>query len=262
MEHNALSIKSILSNAWQLTKGLKWPIWAPILVLIAITAGINFLASLLFGFLGLPMIEGSFTAAYSISDLVIAFIVEVIIIFFTAPLIVGAQMVALKRLRGESISASTGFYYWSKWFYLGITILILSLGAALINVVIGSLITLSYNVGFWLVGILQILAILAFIVFYAFYFFSILFVADQNKNPIDAFITSFSMVRPQWFQVCKIMACIAIGFLVVLLPFLILSIFGMMVLSYIGVLLSVLIAIWAIPYFHLIVSGVYNELTK
>lgn len=260
MESNALSIKGILSNAWQKTKGSKWPIWAPILTLLAITIGVNFIATLLFGLFGFPMLEASFTAAYSIPYLIIASIVEVITIFLTAPLIAGAQMVALKRIRGDIVKPSTGFQYWSKWLHLGITVLIISLGSTLLNIIFGSLITVSYNVGFWLVSILQILAIIAFIFFYAFYFFSILFVADKQKNTIEALVSSVSMVRPHWFQVCKVMACIAVGFFIVLIPFFILSLFGLMVLSYLGVVISIGVAIWAIPYFHLIVSSVYNQL--
>ena len=251
-------IKVLLKQSWQLTTGAKWAIWAPLVVLVLIGFGISLLSTLIFSLFGLS-IHGGFTTGYTFAYVIIAFIIEIITLFVTAPLIAGAQMVALKRVRDETIDYMMGFKYWSLWIHLGLTLIIVSLGFGLINLIFGILISLSYRIGFWLVLILQILALITFIVYYAFFIFAVLFVADKKASPIDALIHCYQMVRPHWLHVSTVIFSLAVGLTIVLLPYFLLSTAGYLLLSLLGALISIGLAIWVIPWFHLIVFNIsYN----
>lgn len=255
-------IKAHLKESWNLVDGSKWPVWAPLLVLIAISIGIGIFFTLLSALFGLPLFQGGFTTGFSVGYVVIAFIIEVITLFVTAPLVAGAQMVALKRVRSESVEAKSGFQYWHLWVNLGITLVLVSLGVGLINVVFGALITVAFKVGFWLAVIFQVLALVAFIIYYAFVIFAVLFVADKNNSPIEAFVNCHKMVRPHWLHISKVIVCVGVGLLIVFLPYFLLSLTGYGLLSLLGLVISAVLAVWAIPWFHLIISGIFNKLAE
>jgi len=253
---NQFSIRELMKTAWHNVEGTKWLIWAPLVALILIGIGI----SLIFSLFGLPVLYAGFTTGYTISYVIMAFIMEVITIFVTAPLVAGAQMVALKRVRGETLAPNMGFKYWSMWLNLGLTLIIVTLGIGVINVVFGTLISLGLLVGYWLGLILQILALIAFIVFYAFFIFAILFVADRNEGPIEALIACYKMVKPHWLHVSIVIFCLGAALLIVFLPLLLLSLTGHFLLSLLGTIITTALAIWAFPFFHLVVSGTFHKL--
>lgn len=260
--NNKLSIKTHLKNCWDLVNGSKWPIWAPVLVSVVMSFVISLVVALIVGLLGIPGLQGGFTVGYSISYIVMAFILQIIIFFAIGSLIAGAQMVALKRYRGENINAGMGFGYWSLWLKIGLTFVLFMLGYGLLNVVFGFIILLASYAGSWLSLIFELISIAATIVYYALFFFSILFVVDKKQEPVEALKNSYDLVKPQLLDVSKIFALVFVGFIVIMIPWFFLSLSGIKLLSFLGFLISAGIAVWGLPYFHLLISGAYHKLTK
>ncbi len=261
---SGFSTRDVISSAWKNVKGSKWPIWGVLLVLALIAISAGLLMMLVMTLFGIPIGTklGAAPVAHTVGYTLIVVITEIVMIFLTAPLSTGAQMTALKRARGETISATTGFGYWPKWFPLGVTIIYFSIGLFILNIIFSLFAGLSAGAGaIWLATIIGILGFIAVLLFYTFFIFNLLFVADKGKGPFPALLCSAKAVAPHWFRVLLLWIFVFIVLVVTLLPLLLGLMCPLVWVKVLGVLVSIGLMVWTVPYMHLILSTTYNKLT-
>jgi len=260
---NGFSVRDVISSAWKNIKGTKWPIWGVLLVLFLIVLGLGLITGLITGLFGFSILKGGAHGGHVVAYFLIMIIFEVVTIFLTVPLTAGAQMIALKKARGETVSASTGFGYWGKWFPLGLTIIYFSIGAFLVYLIFSFLAGLSMVMNaHWLGAILGILGVIAVILFYTFFLFNLLFVADKQKGPFGALLCSAKAVAPHWFRVLLLWIYIFIVLIVGLLPLFLGLICPAIWVKVLGAVISIVLFVWVVPYLHLILATAYNKLSS
>ena len=260
---NGFSIRDVISSAWKNIKGTKWPIWGVLLVMGLIALGLMLLVGLIMGLMGISLATGRMGAGLPISYFVFMIFFEIVMIFLTAALTAGAQMVALKKARGETVSATTGFGYWHKWFPLGVTIIYFSIGSLLVYLVFAGLAAAFAGLGaVWLGTIFGILGFIAFVLYYTFFLFNMLFVADKNKGPFGALLASAKAVAPHWFRVLLLWIYVVVVLIAVMIPLILGLICPATWVKVLGVIISIVLFVWAIPYLHLILATAYNKLSS
>ena len=258
------SIRNVISSAWKNVPGVKWPIWAALLVLFLIVFGITLIIGFIFTLTGMSLVANpNVIVAHSMGYLTVTLIIEIIAIFLTAPLATGAQMTALKKVRGEVVTPSAGFRYWHKWFSLGLSLIFFSIGLFVINIVFGFISTLAMSKGLMaLLAIVSILGGIAALLYYTFFLFNLLFVADKDKAPFKALLCSAKAVSKHWFRVLVLWVFLGLVFIVTVLP----VVLGLMCpytwVKILGGIVSLVLWIWAVPYFHLILATAYNKLSE
>ncbi len=263
---NSFSIREIISSAWKNVGGVKWPIWLALIVAILITLGVGLITGLVTTLTGVSIIQASQAGAglhLPVIFFIIIILFEIIGLFLTVPLTAGAQMAALKKVRGETVSASTGFGYWNKWFKLGLTVIFFSIGAMIVYLVFSFLAGVSIGGGLTWLGIsFSIIGCIAFLLYYVFFIFNILFVADKDKGPFRALGCSAKAVAPHWFKLLLLFIYIGIVFVIATIP----AVLGLMCpymwVKIVSVLVSIFLIIWAVPYAHTLFTTAYNKLSS
>ena len=173
----------------------------------------------------------------------------------------GIQMVGLKRARGETIQASTAFHYWHRWFTLGCSGLLHTIAIAVPLLLFGYLwahfapkISLSalplslIVIGCMLVLLLQ---------------FYLLAVVDKKKGAFGALIYSAKIVLPHWFKVLMMSLFTLLLFVVTALPGELALILyphtPVAILS--GMVISLLLFVWILPYTTLLKANIFHHLS-
>lgn len=254
---NQFSTRSVIKTAWHNVKGTKWAIWAPELIMVLIYLGIAVMFGVvgrITGFLahGMEMSMGFITGLL---------IFEIVAVFLISPLAGGIQMVALKRSRGETLSASTGFQYWHKWIPLGFTVLFFVLGNLIINQIFSMLIRASATLPVVSV-LLSVLLLIAALLYITFFVFNILFVADKDKGPWKALGDSAKIVAPHWFRVLLLLIYLLLIYVVIALPAVLGFLCPQTIVKILGVIVSLALLIWGVPYSYLILATTFHKLSR
>jgi len=260
---SGFSLGALIKKAWSEIEGVKWPIWSVFIVVLALLFVSSVLLTLLLSLLGIPMLMRDGDLGFSLGYFVGAFLIEVVTVFITAPFLVGAQMVALKHIRGQEVSYKTGFQYLHQWKELGTTLFLFWFSLAIINIVFGFFTLLFNRVGLeWLSNIVLVLSFVAFFVFYTFFMFNGLFVADQNKGPLEAMFYSAKLVAPAWTKIfCLFVYGVFIAF-VCFLPGIISLSYSNVWISLLGCLVTIGIYIWLLPHLQLLFPLAFESLIK
>ena len=260
---NGFSVRDVVSSAWKNIKGTKWPIWSVLLVLFLIAITLTTITGLITGSMGVFMIQGGkISIGHTFGYVFTAVLFEIIVIYLTAPLTAGAQMVALKKSRGESVSATTGFGFWGKWLSLGTTIILFTIGIILVYLVFTLLTVLTAFGAVWLGVIFGALGVIAVVLYYTFFLFNLLFVADKGKGPFAALVCSAKAVAQHWFRVLLIWIYVVLACVVTMLPLFLAMTCPIGWIKAAGAIISFVLVIWLIPYLHLILATAYNKLSS
>jgi len=268
---NGFSIRDVISSAWKNLKGTKWPIGAVILVGIIVLLGIGVLTSLLL--IGIPALveSGRFGATPGVLAppfnpfvfFTAIAIIYIIMMFVAASVITGVQMTALKKARGEAISAKSGFQYLHKWFFLGVTLIYYLIAVFVIAGIYSLLLIFIGKVGItWLSYIVQSPSYLLGPIVYTFFMFNLLFVADKDKGPFTALLCSAKAVAPHWFKVFLLVLFMNLVFILSLLPLGLGLLCPLVWVKVLGGIVSVVLLIWTIPYIQLLLATAYNKLSQ
>jgi hypothetical protein len=176
LEEQKIQIDSTFSSAFDQIKGFKSTVFVALLLAVAVYIPIIGLQ------VGLDYIgNGGFEALENETpkSLFFALLGQLSVWFFGAPLAAGFSILALKRIRGEQISAKEVVSHYNKIIPLFITV-----------VGMYSLMML----GFMLLVIPGIYLSVA-------YFFATVLVVDKGLSPWQALETSRKAVTKQWFRV-------------------------------------------------------------
>lgn len=261
------SIRSIITSSWKNIQGTKWPIWGVLLVAGLIGIGLHQAKAWGSALMGIPLSFLHTPAEHMIIYFAVLLLFQLVSIFLITPLTTGAKMVALKKHRGEAISASTGFKYWHKWFPLGVTMVYFSIGLMAIYAIFG------FSYGFyarlvtgeaaqvWGLVLLAILFVIAFILYNTFFLFNLLFIADKAKGPFTALLCSAKTIAPHWRKVFLFTCFLVLVFILALLPFVLALLCPINWVKTLGIIVSVVLMIWAIPFTQLLLATAYDKLT-
>jgi hypothetical protein len=174
-----------------------------------------------------------------------------------SPFLLGALMVAVRRMRGDSINWKTGFSYFR---YSGRVICLMMLVGLILGLplYVSVLLTDGGSVPFILVA--SLVAIIISVVMYAFLLFSIPLLVDRQLTVTQAFAHSVSIVKPHALKVIAVFILNDFCLLAALLPFIISWIFNNYAVMFFGLLVTALVFIWMVPYVLLVLGGLYNRL--
>jgi hypothetical protein len=167
-----LRIGEVISEAWQLTKGMKASFWGAVfvvgLVAVIISVLLNFAGVLIAGSVG--ALEANFGLQYAINLIINALL---------APLGAGILMMGVRRAAGLSISFDTVFAYLGLFVPLAILVVLQ---------------TLLTNIGY-------LLLILPGIYLAVAYTLSFPLAVDRRFRPWQAMETSRRAITRRWFEV-------------------------------------------------------------
>lgn len=238
-----------ISESFSSLKGIKGYLWILIILMIAITALLNFISH---DILKIDIKNPPFYFAY----IVLPIITNIII----APFYAGAIMVCVKHLRQEVINIKTGFSYFHLYFQLGLAMAIIGFLGSLFIVImnIPALVTVLGQHKLWLDVVGGIYSLLI----YTFFILTIPLIADKKYRPLQAMMESIKRVSHHWI---KVLIIIILTYLIIVLctiPLLIgvmLAHFYLVILG--GVVLAILL-IWVLPFLFMIQSMIYYKLTE
>lgn len=240
------TINETLSEAWQLVKGSKWPIWA-----IAIFIGIS---SLVIQFLFIRILRiNQVTPSIHDSYLFMPILNSIVI----APFFSGAIMTAVKRARGQKINATSGYQYFNKTIPVMIGMGLIALFATIMNYIF-HLPIISSTVGRYIVWF-YLLAWAISILVYTFTILTTPLIVDKNHTAWKSLIISFQITKHSWFKILLLMLILYIFFVVATIPLIV----GAMIHPYaklFGVAIFILILVWLLPYIFLIQGLIYHKL--
>jgi hypothetical protein len=115
-----LEVLPTLIDAWKLTNGCKWAIWAPTLATMLISFFGVFAIGIIYAILH---VTGGRVIAGTI---IMGSAVGIICLYFILGIFAGSIKIVLERARGHEVSAKMGFQYFSRLFPLFFTLFLLS----------------------------------------------------------------------------------------------------------------------------------------
>jgi hypothetical protein len=224
MNNATFSITAVIKNGVRETSGTRWPIWAgmlafSIIFFIAMITGMH-----LAGYNPqhealmakqttaniMPLLPFLHRAYFLLSN-IIGYII-------TGPIIAGVIMVAIRKQRGESISAATSFSYYHKFMPLAIFSIILQVLLVIINPAPTNLIGFNLSAGYNALFIPFVFLIGIFVSQ------TMPLICDKNLNALEAIKTSCSMMLARWnwlkyvaLYLIFVVACIIFGIICAIL---------------------------------------------
>ena len=188
-----LKIDEVFSYAFDQSKGFKGLIWLSVLfIVLAYIPIIGIQVALEY------LVNGSFdpNPEPDAKSIAVSVFNQLFITFATTPLSVGFAMLAVKRLRGEEVSATEVFNYFGKILPLFVTVLIMYV-----------LMIIGFTL-FILPGIYLAIA----------YLFATYFVVDKGMGPWAALESSRKLVTKHWFTVFLCMLGVGVFNIIATLP--------------------------------------------
>lgn len=256
---NKFSVRGTLHDAWKSVHGAKAALWAISGVTLGVGFGVMFIVAMILGFV--------FFGAHPdfvhspIVNFFFQSIAAIAIYAVTAPFVSGIFMTAIKRARNETVDANSGFHYFKYWFQTAIALILVAL---IVLVVTGVFQYIGYafhvtgsQMGFFF---FYVISALSSVVLLAFFLFTVPLVADQNKKAIAAIRHSYSVVKPHLLRMIVLMiAYYAVAF-VTMLPAALAFLCPLAYVKILGSIASAVIAVWTVPYLHMIVGTAYHRL--
>lgn len=265
-----LGVFETIREAWELTKGSKWAIWAPVLVIFGVCVGFALIFGLGLGFIHkMTQNAGSLEALAKLATVIISLTLIagiLLLLFFMFGLFAGVIKVTLERARGNLVSGSTGFHSFSRAMALFFTNLLL-----IIIVEVPLIIALVFVLRHAQVKTLNELSPPAFIATHAImysyglivgslFYLASFFAVDQTKNPFLALGRSVKTSIPHWLRIMGIVLMVYVISFVLYIPTLLGAYLHNTPLLLIGSILFFVAIIWLIPFLMLIPAVIYHKL--
>lgn len=263
MEQRKLSFFGTLSDAWHKVGGAKASLWGiniaalVVAVLLGLTIGMVFDNAILSAESQMSHLQIPTTGLHSVWFPALA---GLVLLFIVAPLLAGAYMVAIKRARGEMVSASNGYGYFNKWLFAGITLFLSVVLNIIITQAINILILRPFLLGYSH-SLFMVVSILVSIFFSTLWIFALPLCADKNLNPIQALWQSLKGVAPKWLTVFLLQLSVMLVNIIALLPMIFSLHFHQSGLFHLaGIIVTIVIAVWSFPFSLMIFGTTYHKL--
>ncbi len=281
-----LPIRSTVRLAWQQVSGFKALAWGGTGFYILISIGISLVAGLIFGLLlgamGLPTdpsaaAQPGFDSAFVMSE-AMRTLLNLSISFFTAPLIVGQIMLAVRHLRQTPETNVYCLFNYFKWRYMwrffAVNIILFALVFACIF--LGALVFSAgmllpqhiAAVGLLLKGLLILgLIVFCFVLFYLIISLQLsqLLIADKNFHVNSGILTALRTVRKNFWRIIGVF--LLCGLILLPIELALIGIFfgfAALHLEWLGILICsisvIILIIWLVPWGLLVNGAVYEYL--
>lgn len=244
---NELRIRNTFKNAWSRLHGSKKSIWSIAVLVILISATIEYFSKWLF------LVDSTafhYWARY--------IIVPIIMSLLIGPFYGGSLMVAIQCARGESINIKSGYEYFHRYSQAAILMAIIALASNLM-VIILNIPSVAESVGlsmpyFDLLGALFSFAI------YSLFVLSIPLAIDKNKSVSESLIESIKIIKPHWLRVFFIFFLAYLVLFIFYVPIVLGLSFSSATITIIGVSVFVFFMIWFLPFLFLLGGEIYHQL--
>ncbi len=259
-----LRVFETLNEAWDLTKGCKWAIIGPMLSIL----GAGIILGLILGIgIALTKASGKIPAPTGMEQLnsIAQFILiagMLILGIYSIGLICGLLKISIERARGNPVSASMGFKYFSRLIPVLLTVIVVLILTELPQIIM--LIKELFS-GVKITNIHQILPVEIIQIIYglivgAFLYLSLLLAVDNTNSPFTVVKRSFKATRHHWLTIIGIELMVFLIIFVAYIPMQ-LGIFLQNQIVHIigGIFLSVAL-IWILPFVFLVRGVVYHKL--
>lgn len=279
-----LPVRDTVRTAWQQVAGFKALAWGGTGFYILISVGISLVAGLIFGLLlgalGLPAenaAQPGFNPAFLASE-AMRILLNLLITFFTAPLIVGQVMLAVRHLRQTPETNVYCLFNYFKWrfmwrfFMINIILFFLVFSCIFVGALLFSAGTLLPQHIAIVSHILLGLAIAGLIVFFLVLIylaislqFSQLLIGDKNFQVLASVSTALRVVRQNFWRIIAVFLLCALILLPIVLAFTAVTLgFEAIHLHWLGLLIDAIgvavLLIWLLPWSLLINGAVYKNL--
>lgn len=246
---NTFKISDILSESWKKLPGVKWPIWAVILVTFA-AALVGFLVIMS---IGIHLYDAHLPLIWL--TLVHPIVLNVIAGIF----ICGMIMPAIKQLRGEPISVATGFAYFSRAPQAMTFMLLVGSISAILNYLSE---ILNQHTGMSTVHFtwIQLASMLINLLLMLFFYLTIPLIADRNQTVFQAMGNSLRLVAPHGYKVLGIILILYFLLIIASLPLMIGLALNYPLIVFAGAIFLFIVAIWLLPYAMMLQANIYLKL--
>lgn len=245
-----LDVMALMREAWQLTNGGKWPIWAPMLTAflsLAICVGLVSLLSLIGGYLP----QNKFV---TVTLFIIGAIIIISFIYVFIGLVSGAIKTAIERARNRPVTHKTGFHSFSR-----VNIVLLTFLCFIPFIVPQFLLNLLTVHNDFLFKT-QILQTIYGILIGPFLFLALPLAVDKTDSPLKAIMTSVKTGYAHWNKLVIISIVIEVVTLAIMLVLKLGAMTGVTFLSYLGLIIFAVAYIWFLPFLSLLQGVIYHKL--
>lgn len=254
MENQNFSVHRTLGRAWKLVDGSKAALWsvntASILVIVFVMMVLIAIAT--------PLLMNY---DHSIADSrlmfgIVLLVINLVVSALIAPLLVGAMMTAIKHVRGETITAKTGYQYLNRWLPAILAVFVIML----ITNAVTAFVSVALNTFIMTPAIVEVSNFICTALIYTLILFSLPLVADKKLGAFSAIVTSMKLVIPHWFRTFVLMIITFILLTFSIIPLIIGILLKTWLAGILGAAISILILTWMLPYGLLILGVTYVEL--
>ncbi|MCH9769760.1 MAG: hypothetical protein K0U12_02665 [Gammaproteobacteria bacterium] len=276
--NDKFTISGVIGGAWHKLKGSKGIIWG--------TAALMLLIAIGFGIVG-GIFSGIAAYLHNHALVFIADIIQLLLNGAMAVFFIGVLIVAINKARQQAVTVHSAFMHLKRFWATYFTWIVLMLIAMLIY----AFGIAGYAFGLWASGNFEVIAqALAnksfvgvqigsgFFVFSGLYFlgfiavmyfimsflrFSLPLVYDKQLSTFNAIGRSVKMAAPHWFR--NFILTFVVNFIVAIIiiaPVLITGLMHSGLLLFVGIVASILIVVWALPYVFLLYGEAYQQLDK
>jgi len=242
-----ISVTSVFSKAWSLVHGSKGAIWSVAVLILLIAATLEWITNRV---IGIDIQHTHYAIRY--------ILLPILTNLFIAPFYAGGVMVAIKRVRGESINIKSGYQYLRQFLALAITMIVVGLISNLLTMVI-NIPTIAFALGRSL-PYFDIAAVLFSLAVYTFFILSIPMIIDKQYTPGQALLASPMLVKQKWLQIFLIFLVTYLCLFVLLIPTFLGLILSNSTLMLIGSVIIIAALIWLLPFVFLLTGVIYHRL--
>jgi len=279
----SFKVFSILSAGWDLVKGSKGAIWIAILLFIGANTGLLIINALLQFPLAILLPKHP-SNLLLITYLLYSVTITIIMYVALAPFVTIPMMFSIARVDRKKCSAEIAVDCFRRWRPLAGTFVIMMLIVVIVTILtfitalplfktislfsvkaghytLQELSELRWDKIFWGFSIILLgLSIISYVLL--FMMFSFPFVVDQKLSTFKAIAKSIKVVASRWFRLSLIFFLwLPIFAIVIQLPLLLIY-FGNAFLTLIGVLATVLLMVWFIPYSFIVYGICYRQSSR
>ncbi len=258
----SFSVFQTLGEAWELTKGAKWALWAPMLVMIGIALASSLISSTIIAFLYSKQTAENTGGHIGTMGIVLIVAASIIIAYLCLGLISGVIKVSIERARGNLVSGGSGFHSYSRvlpvFFAILLTITIAELPEILAFLAgyFGVIKTVSKEVGLTVIIIQFIYGLIIGSLLYL----TVLFAVDRTNNPFSAMASSFCATKHHWYRIIGIILMLYVFMALVYLPMFLGIYFQNTILHWAGTIFMLVAFVWLMPFFFLVPGVIYHKL--
>lgn len=250
-----ITVFGVLGEAWRLTTGVKWAIWAPFLVMMLIYS----IAALLAG-VGVAAFHTDVKSLNGVGAavLTIGVIVGFSFLYLLFGCMCGVLKVSIERGRGREVTGKTGFHSFSRVVPMVLTIIVAF-------IILAPQMLFQFIPGLNVETTEAIIIVTLLETVYGLFVGSLLYmsfplIVDKVNSPLTAIGRSIKTCFPHWFKLIGIYIMVELISMATMAPFLLGSALKSDAGALLGAFFMFVAFIWILPFMFLVQGVIYHKL--